>query len=127
MVAPNHNHWFQRATLNPAPPARRLQERLLDYFDQHPEVSREDFLLRAIQKEINVRSPDVDRSSPVNARPQRPRSIRPDNGRRPAAQDTHIHSWLADRVALVNRRRHSWRETVRRILLKSFFGRPGYL
>jgi len=118
MIARNHNYWFQRAALNPVPPAHRLKERLLNYFDQHPQVSREGFLLAAIHKEMEFRAADtILRTWPENARPHDRGPRRWDHvGWPQTAEDTHIHVWLAERLVSVDRQRHSWREKLRRIL-----------
>src|SRR5713101_4783019 len=55
MVAANPNDRIPSAGSSPVPPVNRLAERVRHYFDQHPEVSRQEFLLEAPLREIHFR------------------------------------------------------------------------
>jgi hypothetical protein len=120
MVARNHNYRFQRSA-HPVPPAHQVAERLRHYFEQNPQVSREDFLLAAIQKEMEFRAADtVLRTWRGNIRPQGRGPNSWDNIYRPTTpDDSRIHLWLAERMLLLDRERHSWRKKLRRALLRN--------
>jgi hypothetical protein len=121
MAAPNHNYRFRRAARNPVPPAHRLKHRLENYFHEHPQVTREDFLLAALEKEMDSRTADtVLRTWAANARPLPRGSSRWQAARGPrTTSDTRLHAWLAERVLVLDRRRNSWREKLRYVLSRN--------
>ena len=55
MVAFNHENRSPFDGYNSAPPVNRLVKHVQKYFDQHPEVSREQFLLDAVRREMIFR------------------------------------------------------------------------
>jgi len=82
-----------------------LADRLRRYFDRHPEVSREQFLLAALRDEIDAR----EAATPWYAWPlERPR-VR--------EEDVRMHAWLTERLELVNRERYGFWATVRQFFL----------
>jgi hypothetical protein len=98
-------------------PSYRLDERIRRYFDQHPEVSREEFLLDAVRREIHVREQwDTDhRAGPV--RRGHPGANHWSTAR-PAitAEDIRIHTWLNERLAVLHHERHGFWPRLRRFL-----------
>ncbi len=96
MITRNPTGRFQRIALNRVPQANRLATRLRHYFDQHPQVSREDFFLDAIQKEMDSRALNI--PLPLTD------------------EDRRIHAWLNERLSLLPRQRHRWWAKVRRFL-----------
>ena len=94
MVAIN-KHWrFSPTAPNPVPPAGRLAERVRRYFARHPEVSREEFLLDAVAKELTLR-----------------------DGRSPLTEeDVRFHARLNKRLAVLHHERYGLWPKVRRLL-----------
>jgi hypothetical protein len=99
------------------PPVNRLVERVRRYFAQHPEVSREEFLRDAVEREIVVREREDDGNGPLRARPEGPRTD-PRSGYRPplTEEDIRIHRWLNERLAAVHRERNGLWSKVRRLI-----------
>jgi hypothetical protein len=115
MVAANWNEWVSSATaLRPAP---RLAQRIRHYFDQHPEVSRGDFLLQALQREIYLREqPEADHRFRTARRGDQA-SVRWSNiAPPPTAEDIRIHAWSSERLAALHRERHGLWPKLRRFL-----------
>ena len=90
MVAPNYSYPIPRRTVTAKPRTAALADRLHRYFDQHPSASREDFLIGALEHEIDARQP-------------------------PTIDDVRIHAWLVKRQAVLNRERSGWRAKARRL------------
>jgi hypothetical protein len=74
-----------------------LTERVHHYFDRHPELSREEFVLKAVQHELDT----VEREENYGMR----RS--PSSPSFPTAQDIRIHAWLNGRLMKLHRERSS--------------------
>ena len=55
MPAANPNNSIPSVGFNSDPPINHLGDRIRHYFDQHPEVSREKFLMEAVRREIDYR------------------------------------------------------------------------
>lgn len=93
----------------------QLARRLRGYFARHPEVSREQFLLHALQQEIDSRERG---SQGGTYRRPRARPAWRDDDRRPlTAEDIRIHAWLNGRLArLPRRRRRGFWSRLRRFL-----------
>jgi hypothetical protein len=91
-----------------------LGERLSQYFDQHPEVSREAFLMEAVRKELLSREQAEHRADtgPVRRGGDAPSSM--------SSSDRGIHAWLNQRLAMLHREPDSiWRR-----LGRLLFGKP---
>jgi hypothetical protein len=98
-------------------PVNRVAERVRHYFDQHPEVAREKFLLEALRREVDFREQgeleNEARFAPrVGDESNRWSTARP----RPSAADIRVHAWLTERVAAVHYERHGLWPKLRRFL-----------
>jgi hypothetical protein len=102
MVAANPNDRIPPAGSDPLPVVNRLVERVFRYLDQHPEISRAEFLLEAVHREIDRR--------------ERQEAIRTSARRRPSAEDVRLHAWLSDRVAMLHYERNGLWPRLRRFL-----------
>ncbi len=103
MVAFNHDSRFPPLGSKPALPVNRLAERVRHYFNQHPEVGREEFLFDALQREI-VFLEKKDISSGAGAVRREDANSNRRHTIRPAltAEDILIHAWLAERLAVLH-------------------------
>ncbi len=108
--------WTSPARTSPS--AGQLARRLRDYFNRHPEASREQFLLHALQQEIDSREPGSRRGT---VRRYRVRPLWWDDDRRPLTpEDIRIHAWLNRRLArLPRRRRGGFWSGLRRLLSRN--------
>jgi hypothetical protein len=104
MVAANPNDRVLSLGSNPTPPVNRLAQRLLRYLDQHPEVSREEFLHEAVRREIDRREGQGATRRPTTRTPL-------------TAEDIRIHAWLSDRLEMLHYERYSLWPRLRRFLL----------
>jgi hypothetical protein len=106
MVAANLKYRASFAPINASPAAARLVGHVRHYFDQHPEIAREEFLQDAIRREIDF----LEQASSGPARrhfvPRPPLS----------SKDLRAQSLLAQRVAQIHYQRHGLWPTVRRFL-----------
>ena len=117
MVAANPNHRIPSARSEPRPPLNYLAERIRHYFDQHPEISWEEFLRVAVQKEIHFRE---QREAKNGARlpcregqgTSRWSTARPGL----SAEDSRNHAQLNERLALLKYERHGLWPKLRRFL-----------
>jgi len=99
------------------PPSNRLAERVRHYFDQHPEVSREEFLLDAVRREIHAREPRETGNGARPARREGQGTNRWSTARPPlSAEDIRIHAWLNERLAMLHHERHGLWPKLRRFL-----------
>jgi hypothetical protein len=89
MVARNYSYEIRRVSDQVNPRARALANRVRRYFDDHPHLSREDFLVGALQHKIDVRQPL-------------------------SINDLQIHAWLLKRQVTLDRVRSSWRAKAKR-------------
>jgi hypothetical protein len=113
MVAANPNHRVSSARPEPRPPLKYLAERVRHHF----EISWEEFLRVAVQKEIHFRE---QREAKNRARlpylqgqgTSRWSTARP----RLSAEDIRIHAQLSERLALLNYERHGLWPKLRRFL-----------
>ncbi|SRR5579871_5093114 len=101
------------------PPSNRLVDHVRRYFDRHPEVSREEFLLEAVRREIHAREQrETDRRARPMLRAHRGAN-RWSTTRSPlTAEDIRIHAWLNERLAVLHHERHGLWPRLRRV----FFG-----
>jgi len=90
MSAANSHYRIPFDGSNLLPPANRLVMRVRNYLDQHPKVSREEFLVDAVRWSA--------------ARP------------RLTAEDLRLHAWLAERLAVLHYERHGLWPRLRRFL-----------
>jgi hypothetical protein len=103
MAATEFNHLGQSADPGVSSPLNLLAERVGYYFDKHPEVSRDEFLVEAVRREIYFREQrdlfNLDGQGGVAAR------------RPPSAEDVRVHAWVAERLAAIHREQQSsWRK-----------------
>jgi hypothetical protein len=108
MVAANRSYPIVPTSSYHVPRAHLLAERLRSYFDRHPEVSREAFLLDAVQREIDSRERQVKQAASRHGRRHRIQ---------PSAEDLRIHNWLNERLAAVHRERYGWWSKIRRFVI----------
>jgi hypothetical protein len=104
MVPANPNNRIAVSGYNLLPPTNLLAQRVGRYLDQHPEVSREEFLLEAVRREIDRREGQGTNRRSV------PRLTL-------TAEDIRIHAWLYARVEMINHERHGLWPRLRRFLL----------
>jgi hypothetical protein len=117
MVAANPNDRIPSDGPNPVPPANRLVERVRHYFDQHPELTREKFLLAAVRREIDFREQRETGNGAGPARRAGEGANRWSTVRPPlSAEDIRIHAWLIERLAVVHYERHGLWPKLRRFL-----------
>jgi hypothetical protein len=112
MVAAHSNDRITSTNTSPA-----VTKRVDDYFSHHPEVSRQEFLLNALGREIHFREQRETRYRPGLIHPERQRiggwpSVRPPL----SAEDIRIHTWLVERLAKVNYERHGLWPKLKRLL-----------
>jgi hypothetical protein len=107
--------WFSRAKT--VPPVNRVVEHVRHYFDQHPEVPPEEFLLEALRREVHFR----EQKEPVgelglacrkSQRAYRRFSVWP----QVTAEDIRFHAWLNERLAALDYERHGLWPKVRELL-----------
>jgi hypothetical protein len=103
MVAANPNGRLPSGGYDPMPAVNRLVQRVRHYLDRHPEISRAEFLLEAVHREIDRREGQE--------------ATRTASDPRPTAEDIRIHAWLSDRLALLHYERHGLWPRLRRLLL----------
>jgi hypothetical protein len=103
MVAANPKYRIPFAAAKPVPPVKQLAERVRQYFVRHPEVSREEFLVEAVRREIAFREQ---------------REIENAAGPAPTltAEDIRIHACLVERLAVVYYEQHGLWPKLRRFL-----------
>jgi hypothetical protein len=90
MVAPNYSYRAPRTAVRAMPRTAALADRLRRYFDQHSTMSRDDFLIGALQHEIDARQPLT-------------------------IDDVRIHAWLVERQAVLDRERSGWQAKAKRL------------
>ncbi len=117
MVAFSHDNRIPRVGSNPVPPVTRLAERVRHYFDQHPGVAREEFLLDAVRREILFREQEEMRSGARTVGRKGGGTIRRSTDRPPlSAEDLRIHALLAERLAILHYERYGLWPRLRRFL-----------
>jgi len=117
MVAANPNDPIPSAGSNPVPPVNRLAERVRHFFDQHPEVAREEFLLEAVRREIHFREQRETGNGAGTVRRGGEGTSRWSIARPPlSAEDIRIHAWLIERMAVVDYERQGLWPKLRRFL-----------
>ena len=116
MVAFNQDYRIPSAGSKPVPPVNRLVQRVRHYFDQHPEVSREEFLLDAVRREILVREQREVRNGPGTVRGEGGESKRRSTGRPPSNDDIRFGALLAERLAMLDYERYGLWPKLRRFL-----------
>ena len=100
-------HHFLTVT---APVKARLDERLKNYFAHVPEASREQFLLEALQREIDRREQEFHGGRPW------PSCANPTYRPTPAITlpSEAVHGWLCQRLQMLKPRRQGFRSRLRR-------------
>jgi hypothetical protein len=118
------NDRFPFAESNPVRPVNRLAQRVCHYFDLHPEIAREKFLLEALRREIDFRE-----QQDVEHEAGRARRAGEGTNRRTAvrlqlsAEDIRLHAWLSERLAVLYYERHGLWPKLRRLLFDNRLGR----
>jgi len=116
MIADNPYHRDPPFGPNALPLAKQLAERLSHYFDRHPEVSREEFFLEAVRREIHFCEQREARRKSIALR--RSGEVtddeRPAAGRMRSAEEIRIQAALAQRLAVFHYERHGIWPRVRR-------------
>jgi predicted ATPase len=117
MVAANPNYRFSFTGSNRVPPVNRLAERVRHYFDQHPEVSREEFLVEAVRREIYFREQNgIGAGTGPARRESRDTNSRTTDRSPLNAEDIRVHAWLMERLAVLHHERHGLWPRLRRFL-----------
>jgi len=99
------------------PSPSRLSGRVRHYFDEHPEASREEFLLEALRREIHFRRQRQLGKEAGRVRWEGARTSSSSAARPPlSAEDICIHAWLAERLALLHYERYGLWPRLRRFL-----------
>jgi hypothetical protein len=105
------------------PPLNRLSERVRHYFDQHPEDSREEFLLEAVWREIHFHEPRETGNGAGRVPWEGAWTSNWSAARLPrSAEDIRIHAWLAERLAALHYERYGLWPKLRRFLFGNRFG-----
>ena len=118
MVVLNYGNSISSLGSNPATQAKPLVKRVRHYFDQHPEVGREEFLLRAVRREIDLRERN-ERWTSVNAGEDSKDTSRRFTTRPPLTPEyIRDSARLAQRLAAIHYQRHGLWPKIR----KFFFG-----
>jgi len=101
---------------------KRLSQRLAHYFDRHPELSREQFLLDALQREVTVRE-QRDRwyGFRYAHATDRKTSTRSAYGQELTNLDSRIHDLLSERLSKLRRRPRGLWPRIQRLLGVSRF------
>jgi hypothetical protein len=117
MVTLTRNCHPSSAADNVIPFEADLAERVRHYFADHPEVSRKEFLLAAVRKEVHLREQEDNGSGSRHARPEGRRTRQSFAYRRPLSnEDVRLHVWLNERLAVLHRERHGLWPKIRRVL-----------
>jgi len=117
MASANLHHRFSFPESNRVPPVKRLAERVRHYFDQHPEVSREEFLVEAVRREMYHREHNEIKAGSGPARRESRDSNFGSTNRSPlSAEDIRVHAWLMERLAVLHHERHGLWPRLRRFL-----------
>ena len=108
MPTANSNDRFPSAGSKPAPPGNELTERVRHYFDRHPEVSRDEFLLKALSREIDRREQREKWNAVGLTHAKGQTSTRwSTTHRRPSPEEIRLHAWLNERLARLHRERRA--------------------
>jgi hypothetical protein len=118
------NDRFPSAGSNPVRPVNRLAERVRHYFDLHPEIARENFLLDALSKEIDYHEQrevgdEAGRARREGKGTNRWSTVRPQL----SAEDIRLHAWLTERLAVLHYERQGLWPKLRRLLFGNRLGR----
>jgi hypothetical protein len=120
MVAAHPNYRFPSTGSNTSPAVSQLAQRVDDYFSQHPDVSRQEFLLEALQREIRFREQREARNGAGLGHGEAQWSTGWSHARSPlSAEDTRIHRWLVERLARVDYERHGLWPRLKRLLFEN--------
>lgn len=119
MVALNQKHSIRPAASSPTRPAKPLVKRIHQYFVQHPEVSREEFLSHAVRSEILFRehAETTHRPGAVGRASDKPK-LRP-VVRPPSEEDIRLSGLLAQRLAALHYERYGLWPKFRRFLSRN--------
>ncbi len=98
--------------------ATRVVERTRDYFARHPDISREEFLLSAVRREVTFREQQEMRHRSAFPRPAVSRvESQFTNRQRPTMEDLQQHAAVAERLAQLDYERRGFWPRLRRLLM----------
>jgi hypothetical protein len=120
MASANGTNRFASPGANPMSPLEKLAERVRQYFEQPPEISREALLLESVPRELRfLQQRETGRvAGPVPGEGEG--SNRWSTARRPlGAEDIRLHTWLTERLAAVHYDRHGLWPKLRRFLFSN--------
>ncbi|MGA2255293.1 MAG: hypothetical protein ABSG53_11575 [Thermoguttaceae bacterium] len=119
MVTFNQENRIPPPEYSLAAPVSRLVERVRHYFDQHPDVTRNEFFLDAVQREIRFREQkELRNRAGTENREGGGTNRRCMNRPVLSAEDIRMHALLAERLAVLHHERHGLWPKFRRF----FFG-----
>ncbi len=122
MTASKQNH---RNLSGGVPPLTPLAQRVRHYFHEHPEITREQFLLEAVWREIRLCEQREASGKTVAAQGGSEGTGRWRDAMRPqSAEDLRQRASLAERLALLHYERHGLWPRVRRFLAGLRFSTP---
>jgi len=118
MIAVNPCHDNSPAGYHAAALVRPLAERVRHYLCRHPEITREEFLLEAVRREIRFCEQRETMSRVANMRAVDEETRHPPGPQRPlSAEDMRVRASLAQRVASLHYQRYGLWPRVRRFLV----------
>src|SRR5260370_42290311 len=107
MVAINPNNRIPASEYDAVPTSKRVGKCVRRYVDQHPEVSRKEFFLEAVWREIQYREKREMKNGAGRVRRENEGARRRSVARPPlSAEDLRIHAGLIERLAVVNYERY---------------------
>jgi len=117
MLGANSNDRIPSDGSDPVRPVNRLAGRIRRYSDRRPGLAREQLLPEAMQRAIHFRGPVETAMGVGPARRYGDGPNRRLNVRAPLSpEDIRLHSWLAERLAVVHHERHGLWPRLRRFL-----------
>ena len=119
MVAFNQDYRIPSAGFKFTYSVNRLAGRVRHYFDQHPEVARDEFLLDAVRRELNLREQSETRNVVGAVRRDGEGISRQFTVRPTSDDDLRMCALLAERLAAIQYERHGLWPKFRRFLLSN--------
>jgi len=116
MVAFNQDYRIPSAGSKFTYSVNRLAGRVRHYFDEHPEVSRGEFLLDAVRREINRREQGETRNVVGTVRRDGEGINRRFTVRPPSDDEIRFEALLAERLAVLHYERYGLWPRIRRFL-----------
>jgi hypothetical protein len=124
MVAQNNSRRLSYVSLDIKPATDRLVQQIETYFVAHPELSWENFLLSALQRELVFRNWNENSGNRPSARIRRSESSEPTSSRTSLTESSvRFHALLAARVVALHRPKHGLWPIISEFLLRNPFCR----